>query len=89
MQILLIYLPSRKTLCGLFHKMCYLFFDLELLSLHGKGKTLMYQSNRSLNIPPGIPRAFDVFSYPGGREFDALSLPGDGHLITTHWGWGI
>ena len=31
----------------------------------------MYQSNRSFNIPsPGIPRAFDVFSYPGGREFD-------------------
>ena len=20
--------------------------------------------------PPGIPQAFDVFSYPGGREFD-------------------
>ena len=40
----------------------------------------MYRSNRSFNIPPGIPRAFDVFSCPGGRE----SLPGGGHLITTH-----
>ena len=38
-------------------------------------------SNRSLNIlppPPGIPRAFDVFSCPRGREFDELSLPGGG-----------
>ena len=53
---------------------------------------IMYRSNRSLNIPPpGIPRAFDVFSCPGGREFDELSLPRGGHLITitTHWGWGI
>ena len=39
---------------------------------------LMYQSNRSLNIPPGIPRAFDVFCYPVGREFDELSLPREG-----------
>ena len=35
---------------------------------------LMYQSNRSFNIPPpsppGIPRAFDGFSCPGRREFD-------------------
>ena len=33
---------------------------------------VMYQSNRSFNIPPppGIPRAFDAFSFPGGREFD-------------------
>ena len=47
----------------------------------------MYQSNRSLNIlPPGIPQAFDVFSCPGGREFDELSLPGVGHLITAHRG---
>ena len=51
--------------------------------------TLMYQSNRSLNIPPGIPRAFDVCSCSRGREFDELSLPGDGHLITTHRGRGI
>ena len=30
---------------------------------------LMYRSNRSLDMPPspGIPRAFDVFSCPGGR----------------------
>ena len=50
----------------------------------------MYQSNRSLNItpppPPGIPRAFDVFSCLGGREFDELSLPGVGHLIAAHRG---
>ena len=40
---------------------------------------VMYQSNGSLNIPPpGIPRAFDVFSCPGGREFDKLSLPRGG-----------
>ena len=39
--------------------------------------------------PPGIPRAFDVFSCPGGREFDEVSLPGVGHLITAHRGWGI
>ena len=33
---------------------------------------VMYQSNRSFNIPPprGIPRAFDASSWPGGREFD-------------------
>ena len=34
---------------------------------------VMYRSNRSLNIPPpppSIPRAFDVFSCPGGSEFD-------------------
>ena len=31
---------------------------------------IMYRPNRSLNIPPGIPQAFDVFSCPGGREFD-------------------
>ena len=53
-------------------------------------RAIMYQSNRSLNIlPPGIPRAFDVFSCPGGREFDELSLPEVGHLITAHGGWGI
>ena len=27
-----------------------------------------------LKHPPGIPRAFDVFSCPGGRGFDELSL---------------
>ena len=34
---------------------------------------VMYRSNRSLlktSPSPGIPRAFDVFSCPGGREFD-------------------
>ena len=42
----------------------------------------MYQSNPSLKHPPpppmGIPQAFDVFSCPGGRKFDELSLPGAG-----------
>ena len=33
-------------------------------------------SGMTLSIPPGIPRAFDVFS--GGREFDELSLPRGG-----------
>ena len=28
--------------------------------------------------PPGIPRAFDVFSCPRGRKFDEVSLPGGG-----------
>ena len=31
---------------------------------------VMYRSNRSFNIPPGIPRAFDRFNLPGGGEFD-------------------
>ena len=44
-------------------------------SLNTKLTTIMYRSNRSLNIPPGIARAFDVFCCPGGREFDELSLP--------------
>ena len=48
---------------------------------------LMYQSNRSLNIPPGIPRAFDVFSCPRGREFDELSLPGGGAF--DHYSQGV
>ena len=61
----------------------------------GNNKYLMYQSNQSLNMPPfprhtlGILQAFDVFTFPGGREFDERSLPGVGHLITTHKGWGI
>ena len=52
---------------------------------------IMYQSNRSLNIPPppNIPQAFDVFSCPGGWEFNESSLPGGGALITTHRRWGI
>ena len=49
----------------------------------------MYQSNRSLNIPPppGIPRAFDVFSCPRGRELDELSLPGGGAF--DHYSYGV
>ena len=43
---------------------------------------LMYQSNRSLNIPPGIPRAFDELSLPGGGEFDHCSH-GVGNLIAS------
>ena len=45
----------------------------------------MYQSNRSLNIPPGIARAFDVFSCPRGREFD--ELPGGGAF--DHYSLGV
>ena len=33
-------------------------------------ENVMYQSNRSFNIPP---RAFDSFSCPGGRAFDHYS----------------
>ena len=43
---------------------------------------VMYQSNRSFNIPPGTPRTFDAFSCPGGREFDHHSL-GVGNLIAS------
>ena len=42
----------------------------------------MYHSNRSFNIPPGIPQAFDAFSCPGGRAFDHHSL-GVGNLIAN------
>ena len=51
---------------------------------------LMYQSNRSLNTPPppGIPRAFDVFYCPGGREFDELSLPRGGAFDHCSYGVG-
>ena len=52
---------------------------IELYSFFNHTHPFMYQSNRSLNIPPplpGIPWAFDVFSCPGEREFDELSLPG-------------
>ena len=44
---------------------------IEVLTLFSQ-RCIMYQSNRSFNIlpPPGIPRAFDVLSCPGGREFD-------------------
>ena len=53
---------------------------------------LMYQSNWSLNIhppppPPGIPRTFDVFCCPGGREFDELSLPQGGAF--DHYSKGV
>ena len=45
--------------------------------------SLMYQSNRSLNIlPPGISRAFDASSCPGGREFDYHSY-GVGNLTAN------
>ena len=42
---------------------------------------VMYQSNRSFNIPPGIPRAFDAFSCPVGWEFDHPQRVGN--LITS------
>ena len=40
----------------------------------GSYADFMYQSNRSFNIPPGIPRAFDAFSCSVGRAFDHHSL---------------
>ena len=42
------------------------------------------QIEASTSPPPGIPRTFDAFSCPGGREFDELSPLGGGHLMTTH-----
>ena len=42
----------------------------------------MYQSNRSFNIAPGTPWAFDAFFCPGRREFDHHSK-GAGNLITS------
>ena len=41
----------------------------------------MYRSNRNFNIPPppGKPRAFDYFLFPGSGEFD-LYLGGAGKL---------
>ena len=35
----------------------------------------MYRSNRSFNIPPAIPRAFDTFTVPGRRKFGYQSIP--------------
>ena len=40
-----------------------------------------------LKHPPGIPRAFDVFSCPEGRKFDELSLPQDGTF--DHYSSGV
>ena len=37
--------------------------------------------------PPGIPRAFDVFSCARGREFDELSLPEGGAF--DHYPYGV
>ena len=54
-----------------------------------KNLHVMYSQIEASTSPRGIPKAFDVFSCPGGREFDEVSLPGTGHLITTHRGWGI
>lgn len=46
---------------------------------------IMYQSNRVLNIPPGIPWVFDAFSCLRGRAFDHHSWVGGGgqNLITS------
>ena len=47
-------------------------FDLNYLLWKlktSKRQVVMYQSNRSFNIPPRA-YPFDVFSCPGGREFD-------------------
>ena len=50
----------------------------------------MYQSNRSLNIPPpGIPGHFTSFPAREGGDLINLVFPGAGNLITTHREWGI
>ena len=55
-------------------------YVLHVVSYEAK---VMYQSNRSLNIPPpGIPRPFDTSSCPGGRAFDHHSY-GVGNLIAS------
>ena len=50
--------------------------------MYSHNVALMYQLNRSFNIPPppppGIPRAFDVFSCPGGGNLINLIFPGAG-----------
>ena len=46
----------------------------------------MYQSYRSLNIPPGHLTSFAARE--GGNLMN-LVFPGAGHLITTHKGWGF
>ena len=38
------------------------------------------QIEASTSPPPGIPRAFDTFAVPGGREFDYQSLLGGGEF---------
>ena len=54
---------------------------------------VMYQWNRSFNIPPPSPRAYPghltPFPAPGGGNFIILVFPVAGHLITTQWWWGI
>jgi len=56
----------------------YFFFELIFLF----AILIDYVSVKSkLKHPPqGIPRAFDVFSCPGGREFDELSLSRGGEF---------
>ena len=45
----------------------------------------MYQSNRSLNIPPPPPRAYPGhFTSFAAQEGGNLVFPGAGHLITTY-----
>ena len=50
----------------------------------------MYQSNRSLNIPPrAYPGHLTSFAAWEGGNLMNLVFPGVGHLITTHRGWRI
>ena len=50
----------------------------------------MYQSNRSLNMPPwAYPGHLTSFPAREGGNLMNLVFPGAGHLITTHRGWGI
>ena len=68
-----------------FPLICFLFYPFDF-----KGQVpisdrrlipLMHHSYRRFNIPPGIPRAFDAFAVPGGREFDPYTY-GVGNLKT-------
>ena len=51
-----------------------------------RASTIMYQSNRSLNISPAYPGNLTTFPAQEGGNLMNLVFPGAGHLITTHRG---
>ena len=65
-------------------------FNLDITNVE---RMAMYQSNRSLNIPPSPPGIYPghLTSFPAqeGGNLMHLVFPRVGHLITTHRGWGI